>query len=346
MEINKFSDIDLNDIFFDSLKSDYSGFENWFNKKSSDNSEAYVEYDEKHKLLDFLYLKIEDGVVDDVKPKFDPAKRLKVGTFKIMARATHRGERFIKKIMDVAMSENVDEIYVTIFQKHDFLIQLFSQYGFIEKAVKHHETDDEKVLVKDMRAHIGDIIQDYPKINSLVKKYVLAIYPKYHTRLFPDSILNNEKVYDLIRDVTYTNSIYKIYICHMYSAKVLKKGDLLMIYRTSDESSPAHYRSVLTSVCTVEDIKTKKDFPEEADFIAYAKKYSVFDENDLKGYYSNDNTIVIKMIYNFAFVKRVTKEKMCNIDINPDYWGFFQLTDDQFDQLLKLGGVNENYIID
>ena len=28
------------------------------------------------------------------------------------------------------------------------------------------------------------------------------------------------------------------------------------------------------------------------------------------------------------------------------YWGFFQLTDNQFDYILKKGNVNENFIID
>lgn len=32
-EYKKFKDINLGDVFFDSLKEDYSEFENWFNRK-------------------------------------------------------------------------------------------------------------------------------------------------------------------------------------------------------------------------------------------------------------------------------------------------------------------------
>jgi hypothetical protein len=295
MEIKKFSNIDLSDSFFDSLKEDYPGFDSWFNKKSSDGSEAYVEYDDQHRLLDFLYLKIEKGVVEDVDPKLDTAKRLKVGTFKIMARGTHRGERFIKKIMDMAMMENVDEIYVTIFPKHNFLITLFTQYGFVEKAVKHNDNGDEKVLVKDMRIKSDDIIKDYPRVDHSTNKYVLSIYPKYHTRLFPDSILNNEKEYDLIKDVSPTNSIYKIYVCFIQKAGILlKKGDLVLIHRTTDGNGPAYYRSVVSAVCTVEEIKRRDNFANESDFINYCRTYSIFSEAELKKYYKDNRMIVIK----------------------------------------------------
>ena len=42
ISLKRFAEIDLNDTFFDSLKEDYTGFEAWFQKKSQDNSKAYV----------------------------------------------------------------------------------------------------------------------------------------------------------------------------------------------------------------------------------------------------------------------------------------------------------------
>ena len=42
--LKRFADIDLNATFFNSLKEDYPGFDAWFEKKSKDNSEAYVQY--------------------------------------------------------------------------------------------------------------------------------------------------------------------------------------------------------------------------------------------------------------------------------------------------------------
>ncbi|MBM7214431.1 N-acetyltransferase, partial [Morganella morganii] len=101
-----FKDINLNDTFFDSLKSDYShGFIAWFNKKANDPSEkAYVLYEETGNIDGFLYLKIESGSVDDIEPPIKNGLHLKIGTFKFSPKGTLRGQRFLKKIFDNALS--------------------------------------------------------------------------------------------------------------------------------------------------------------------------------------------------------------------------------------------------
>lgn len=341
--LRKFSEINLDNRFFDSLKSDYLGFEDWFNRKSSNGSKAYVQYAD-NELQAFLYLKNESGEsLDDVIPVRPACRRLKVGTFKIDAHNTRLGERFVKKIMDAALYMDAEEVYVTIFPKHEGLIRLLQQYGFNEEGKK----EDELVLVKDMKHLTDDLLKNYPLLSTKEnRKFALSIYPKYHTRMFPDSILNNEEQYELIRDVSYTNSIHKIYLCSMYSAAQLCRGDLLAIYRTTDWKGPAHFRSVITSVCQVEEVKCRKDFGSYDEFVKYTNYYSIFNNEELKQIFDSHNCIVIKMTYNIALTKRVTKQYMVeSLGITPQYWGFFQLTDDQFDGILKEGGVNESIII-
>ena len=55
-----FSEIDLADPFFDTLKADYKGFEDWFARKASVGAAAYVQYD-AGKIQAFLYMKDESG---------------------------------------------------------------------------------------------------------------------------------------------------------------------------------------------------------------------------------------------------------------------------------------------
>ena len=45
-----FNEIGIEDEFFDSLKYDYPGFENWFRRKY--NQKAYVQYDNNGKICD------------------------------------------------------------------------------------------------------------------------------------------------------------------------------------------------------------------------------------------------------------------------------------------------------
>lgn len=346
ISIQKFNRINIKDSFFDSLIEDYPEFLDWFKRKGESGAEAYVQYKDDGTLQAFLYMKDEsDEPLTDVIPNRPACKRLKVGTFKIDAHNTKLGERFIKKILDKGIVENYDEIYVTIFPKHEGLVNLLMRYGFQHKGNKGEEI----VLVKDLKTLSGDILKDYPLVDiSHNRKFLLAIYPKYHTRLFPDSILRNEDKYELIKDVNYTNSIHKIYLCFMSGTASLRKGDLLVIYRTNDYLGPAKYRSVVTSICQVEEVKTKRDFANVTDFIAYTNKYSIFDNGELTNWFSTKKElVVIKMTYNIALTKRVTRQYLLDeVGISSNiYWGFFQLNDDQFNSIISKGEINENIII-
>lgn len=344
----RFSEIDLNDSFFDTLKEDYAEFEDWFKRKSSLDEKAYVQYD-NNRVLAFLYMKDESGEeLNIITPHRPACRRLKVGTFKIEAHNTKLGERFVKKIFDEAIVSNYDEIYVTIFPKHAGLISLLERYGFIKEGTNMR---GEGVYFKNMKSVTGDLLKDYPLISTQDRrKFLLAIYPRFHTKLFPDSILRNEdnQRYELIKDVSYTNSIHKIYLCFMPDTASLKPGDLIAIYRTTDNLGPAKYRSVITSICQIEEVRTKASFNTMDEYLKYTNKYSIFDEKDLISWYRQKNVIVLKMTYNIALSKRVTRGYLLDeVGIPADYyWGFFQLTDEQFNAILKKGEINENIIVD
>ena len=350
LQLKKFANIDINDSFFDSLRDRYPEFDQWFARKAALGEEAFVFYGGDGKVSDFLYLKLEIGEVSDVTPVLPPKKRLKVGTFKLLSRRTRRGERFMKKVMDRAIANDVDEIYVTIFPTEDLnkLIQAFESFGFVHVADKDHGgAGKEWVLVKDMRSLTGDVVKDYPFVKVTgTEKRLLSIRPNYHTKLFPDSILTNES-YDLVQDVTPTNGIYKIYICWMRDAATLKCGDSVVIYRMGDGQGPAYYRAVATSICTVIEVKRYDDFDSLTSFLKYTQ-YSVFSETERTRWYQfKSSFIVIKMLYNVAFTKRVIRKALLEqVGISSEaYWGFCPLSDDQYTKIIELGGADERYFV-
>ena len=55
MEYKLFRDINIYDPFFESLKSAYAEFTNWYDRKSSAEDKAFVDYDEGGNLQAFLY---------------------------------------------------------------------------------------------------------------------------------------------------------------------------------------------------------------------------------------------------------------------------------------------------
>lgn len=350
LEIKAFSEIDVTDNFFDSLRANYRDFDKWFARKAESGETAYVFFDENRKVKDFLYLKVESGTLDDVVPVLPSKRRLKVGTFKLLSRGTRRGERFMKKIMDRAIAEDVDEVYVTIFPTPELekLIKSFEMFGFECVAQKPHGDDCyELVLVKDMRNVVENLEKDYPMVlEEKHSKYLLSIRPDYHTKLFPDSILKTE-TYDLLKDVTPTNSIYKIYICWMADAILFKPGDIVVIYRTSDGQGSAYYRSVASSICTVLEVKRYIDFKDISDYLVYTQ-YSVFSEAERRKWYNyNSNFIIIKMLYNVAFTKKVIrKELLETVGLSGEkYWGIYKLSDQEYNTIKELAKVDERYFV-
>lgn len=342
------SEVDLQDDFFNPLRDNYEGFDEWFIRKASAGEFAYTYYSEE-KLLDFLYLKQEEDTLEMDELTLPKAKRLKVGTFKIERRGTSRGERFMKKILDTAIQGDYPEVYVTMFDDTEELLHLrhfFEKYGFGEIGhISHSNGRKEVVLSRMMNDRTGNIISDYPYVDlTRSNKYVLSIHPIYHTKLFSDSMLNNES-FDILKDVSETNSIYKIYICWMPDVENLRTGDHIIIYRTNDQRGAAYYRSVATSLCTVVEQKTNKAFSNVDEFVSYCNKYSVFNERELRKWFFGKTCYVIKLLYNIAFNKRVIRKDMIErVGIPADmYWGFFRLSNNQFIELLKLGMADERY---
>lgn len=343
-----FRQINLHDSFFDTLRADYAEFPTWFLRKAEQNEFAYVLID-GHSIDGFMYLKEEIGPVTDISPCLPLGRHLKIGTFKFNSHGTRRGERFIKKIFDHALAQKADNIYVTVFDKHHYLKNLFAKYGFKVHGTKNTTNGTESVMVRSMRNQLGSTLDTYPFVKlSQANQYLLSIYPQFHSRMLPDSILDNE-THDIIQDVSHTNSIHKIYICGMDLVSSFKTGDNIVLYRTSDNKGPARFRSVATSIGVVEEYRNIHEFSSLQEFIDYCRPYSVFMDNELVRIFNEKRYChIIRFTYNAALSRRITRGHLID-EVGLDereYWGAMQLTAQQFRHIASLGGVNESLIVD
>ncbi|MEZ7196871.1 hypothetical protein [Pseudodesulfovibrio karagichevae] len=331
--VRTFDVLNLQDSFFDSLRKAYRGFDDWFRRKGKEH--AYVMSDAEG-IQAFLYLKVEYGPITDITPPLNTDICLKVGTFKINAHGTKLGERFVKKIFDHAIVNNIKHIYVTVFDEHWPLISILEKYGFVRHGTKTTPSGTEQVYLKDFNRMTGSIVADYPVLDAVnCNKWLLAIYPQWHTKLFPDSILRTENS-SIIDDISHTNSIHKVYISWARDIGSIKNKDLIIIYRTKD-SGPAWYRSVATSICAVENIKAVNSFTTLDDFKKFTSPHSVFTDEELTKFYKKQVGYAIKMTYNIALPKRPNMASLVeNVGLNRDnYWGFMKVDDKQFLALVE-----------
>ncbi len=342
-----FGNVNLGDDFFNSFKEDYNGFEEWFQRKADDECYVCVSDD---RVRAFLYVKIENQEENygDINPNFAPKKRLKIGTFKVESTGYKLGERFLKIVFDNALLNRVDEIYVTIFNRRseqERLILLLEDWGFVYWGEKITENGNELVYVRDFRpfVNIENPRLTYPFVSKSRPRFIVPIYPEYHTELFPDSILNNESPHDFMENEPYRNAIRKVYISRSVNRN-LNPGDIILFYRTG-----GIHRSVISTIGVVE--KAVHDIRDESHFIELCRKRSVFNDDELRAYW-NYNPRSRPFIVYFLYIDSLPTPKVNYRRLNElgllNEWprGFEPLEQGTFERMLTEARANESYIID
>jgi hypothetical protein len=311
-----FGNVDLQDRFFDSFRSDYVGFDKWFNGKSDET--AYLCYN-NGELSAFLYLKCEDTDENyhNIKPIFEPRKRLKIGTLKVTSNGFKLGERFLKIVFDNARQYHVDEIYVTIFDKRPEqlrLISLLEEFGFKYYGEKNSASGLEKVYVRyfNKNASLAQPRLTYPWLSKTANVFIVPIRPEYHTNLLPDSILRTESPQDFVDNEPYRNAISKAYVSHSLNRDI-KTGDILVFYR-----SGGIYKGVATTIGIVESINDKIASLEE--LIQICRKRTVLTREELTEYWQRNprnRPFVVNFLYTFSFKRRLTLKEMLDKSLLP-----------------------------
>jgi hypothetical protein len=348
-----FGNLDLSDPFFDTFKRDYDGFAQWFNRKADEI--AYVCRAENNEMLAFLYVKREDTNEDysDIEPRFRPCRRLKVGTFKVIANGFKLGERFLKIVFDNAMRFQVDEIYVTIFDHSEDqrrLINLLCDWGFQHHGVKQTKSGTEQVYTRDFRpaVHISDPRLTYPYFSQNTRKFIVPIYPEYHTELFPDSFLRTESPDDYVENRPNRNAISKVYISRSFE-RDLKSGDIIVFYRTKFRG-PAYYTSVVTTLGVVQEVITS--IPSLDEFILLCRKRSVFTDEELALYWNRNPSsrpFIVNFLYTLSFTlgHRLNFKTLKELGIISEApRGFEPLSDAAFKLLLEKTDADPRYVVD
>jgi len=228
----------------------------------------------------------------------------------------------MKIIFDNALQYKVDEIYVTIFDKREEqnrLILLLEDWGFKLYGAKNTINGKELVFVRDFSPHfnINNPKLTFPYISKNTSIFMIPIYSNYHTELLPDSILTTESPYDFVENEPHRNTISKVYISRLIR-KEIKRGDVIIFYRTAASNRSAYYTSVITTLAISEGkIENIKD---EDDFILKCRRRSVFDDNGLKEFWNYNpkyRPFIINFLYTHSFPtgKRINRQKLLELGI-------------------------------
>lgn len=275
-------ELNLEDHFFDSLRNDYVGFDEWFKKKQLEGQKAYVTF-HGDSIGAFLMLKIENEneIYNDLEIPFTKCKRLKISTFKVADLGKRFGESFIKIIVDTALLENVEEIYVTVFKKHNKLIELFKEYGFHYYCKKISKDNYEEVYVKSIRKK-----ENFYPFFSLGdrRKFIAPIKEEFHSILFPDSDLVHQISIDDLKGTNYAaNSLRKAYLCHSNIKKIVP-GSIIFFYASGQKKA-------ITSLGIVDAVfDSFNNYTEVLDLV---KRRTVYDDEILRKYFKKNILVIM-----------------------------------------------------
>ena len=205
------------------------------------------------------------------------------------------------------------------------------------------------MFVRDFRARFdaADPRRTYPYLSRKTAKFIVPIYPEYHTELLPDSILNTESPDNFVENKPNRNAISKVYVSRSYE-RGLRSGDIIVFYRTAAGPAPAHYTSVATTLGVVQDIVT--NIPSRAAFIDACRKRSVFSDQELAkqwDYNKSSRPFVVNFLYVHSFPRRPNLKQLKdgNVIVAAPR-GFEALSSMSFDRLLELANADKRLIVD
>ncbi|MDE2223157.1 MAG: GNAT family N-acetyltransferase [Candidatus Omnitrophica bacterium] len=262
--------------FFDSLREDYSGFDNWFVKScKTQHRKCYVI---KPNQVNFQIAGLCIIKEEDVEPTSgSKAKVLKLCTFKVAPEfeGNKYGELLLKTIFDYVEVNKYDYTYFTVKEKHQRLMQFASDFGFekIEhskeewimlKRFKYSQKELDGLSALDFHIKFGPFRTRFDTNFS----YIIPIKPEYHKVLFPETSEQHSLWPD---EKPCGNSIKKAYLSHSTTNR-LKKGDNIFFYRSHDTQG-------VTCLGIVEDTLRTKDVNSLAKYVGQRTVYSF---NNLK----------------------------------------------------------------
>lgn len=341
------SNLDVKDPIFDTLRSDYKGFDEWLAKKASSGRECWTYQNTDGSLGAVLIYKFEEEIIPST-PPLPKEKRLKISTMKVSHVGYKIGELLLKLSFDLAIRNNIPEIYLTYFtQNGDILLDLIKEYGFKKASVINHDWKElpEVVYVKRLIVEEEEVAgltayeiskNYYPNLcdSEKVRKFIIPIQPQFFERLFTDFPNRQIKIDEYIgRLIIEGNTIKKAYLSHS-STRQMEKGAILLFYRSED------YKS-LVSLGVIESVYYNLTNPDE--IISLVGKRTVYSLSEIKGIAQNPTTVIL-FNHHFHFKKPIKYRDLLKHKIlNGPCQSITQINHNQYLIIKKEVDVDERF---
>jgi ribosomal protein S18 acetylase RimI-like enzyme len=203
--------LELTDPFFDSLRADYPGFDEWFRDKARSGREALVVDGPEGEIAGVCILKGHDDEI--------PASGhlQKVSTFKVDSafKGNRYGELLLKALF--AHARPADGVWLTVFPKQEELMDLLESFGFTHHSdtptgerryLKRFAPDAGARPLEPLAHHVA---YGPPALRLTPgQTFITPIQERFHQRLFPDA---PQAQLGLVPPPAHGNALRKAYLC-------------------------------------------------------------------------------------------------------------------------------------
>lgn len=334
-------EIDINQPFFNSLKRDYTDFQQWWTEKCVKQSRKCWIYEEEGEIKGFLMLKEETEAIDTSPPQ--PIKpRVKITTLKVDLSGSKMGELFLKLAFQYCINNNFFEIYLTHFETNDDpLVYVIGNYGFENIGKRTCNGEDvylKKFKVEDTSLEPLTIANRYYpcfKDDESIKKFIVPIKPEYHDTLFPD-YSRRQLTFDDYTEINVPgNAIKKAYLSSSRITKITP-GSIVLFYRSKDQKA-------ITAIGVVDQDPIRTTDPTELKRIV--GKRSVYSDEELMGW-AKENVFVIPFKHHFYLPNPLSLSYLKEKDILKSHpQSITEINHEQYVALKSGGKLDERFTV-
>jgi hypothetical protein len=236
----------LGSAFFDSIRNDYDGFNQWFQRIARQGRRAWVYREPGQDAVQAICIfavQNDERITDDNRTLAGAA--LKLCTFKVgeAVRGRKIGELFLRAAFRFATLHPCEHIFVHAnARQQDNLTGLVTDFGFrnfgtyMQDAVfvKDHPIQPPAVLMAAFeynRRYYPHYLDDVE-----VRKFIVPILPRFHDILFPDWMAPGQALPANHPRRHVGNAIKLAYLSNAIS-KLPRPGDLVLFYRSHDQKA-------------------------------------------------------------------------------------------------------------
>jgi ribosomal protein S18 acetylase RimI-like enzyme len=324
----------LQSVFFDSIRQDYPGFDDWFRRKSMEGRRAWVYQDapgQNAAAICVYAIQTNERITDD--GQVLPGDSLKLCTFKVgeSVRGRKVGELFLRAAFSFATQHNCASIFLHANEEQqghlkslieDFGFQFVGNYGNDGVYVKSHPIQAPAIQI-DAFEYAKRFYPHYMS-GPEVQKFLVPIQPQFHNILFPDYQRPGNALPPQHPRRHVSNAIKLAYLCHTPNKRP-RPGDMVLFYRSRDLKA-------ITTLGIVESYVASISADEIARIVSRRTVYSVQQIEQIAQ--SETKVMLFRMIQHFD--APITYADLCRMRVvRRAPQSIMIITDESFSRVLN-----------